>query len=156
VKINGVQHHLWGAVELEGEVRDAIVSKHRDKKAALKLTRKLMKRYGRLERVVTDKLRSYGVALKDIGAEQRQVTDRWENNSAENSHQPFRRREREMLRFRCMRSLQKFASVNSFVHDLFKTERSLSTRPLTSGPATPLSPSGGSSARAKVRRTWRN
>lgn len=92
---------------------------HRDKKAALKFLRKLMKRHGRPEELVTDKLRSYGAALKEIGAEDRQVTTRRENNRAENSHQPFRRRERAMLRFRRMRSLQKFASVHSSVHNHF-------------------------------------
>ncbi len=89
-----------------------------------------MKRHGRPEELVTDGLRSYGAALKEVGAESRQVTGRWENNRVENSHQPFRRRERAMLRFRRMRSLQKFASVHSSVHNLFNTERSLSSRPV--------------------------
>lgn len=92
VKVNGVQRYLWRAVDHEGEVLEAF-SKHRDKKAALKFLRKLMKRHGRVEELVTDKLRSYGAALKELGAEDQQVTDRWENNRAENSHQPFRRRE---------------------------------------------------------------
>src|SRR4028118_7914 len=96
VKVNGVQHHLWRAVDHEGEVLEAFVSKTRDKKAALKFLKKLMKRHGRVEELVTDGLRSYGAALKEIGAEQRQVTGRWENNRVENSHRPFRRRERAM------------------------------------------------------------
>jgi putative transposase len=106
------------------------VSKTRDKKAALKFLRKQMKRHGRAEELVTDGLRSYGAALKELGAEGKQVTGRWENNRAENSHQPFRRRERAMLRFRRMHSLQTFASVHSSVHNLFNTERSLSSRPV--------------------------
>ena len=128
VKINGVQHYLWRAVDHEGEVLEAYVTKTRDKAAALKFLKKLMKRHGRPEELVTDGLRSYGAALKEIGAEDRQVTGRWENNRAENSHQPFRRRERAMLRFRRMHSLQKFASVHSSVHNLFNTERSLTSR----------------------------
>ena len=130
VKVNGVQHYLWRAVDHEGEVLEAFVSKTRDKNAALKFLRKLLRRHGRPEELVTDKLRSYGAALKEIGAESKQVTGRWENNRAENSHQPFRRRERAMLRFRRMRSLQQFAAVHSFVHNLFNTERSLSSRPV--------------------------
>jgi putative transposase len=128
VRINGVQHYLWRAVDQEGEVLEAFVSKTRDKESALKFLRKLMKRHGRPEELVTDMLRSYGAALKEIGAEDRQVTTRWENNRAENSHQPFRRRERAMLRFRRMRSLQKFAAVHSSIHNLFNSERHLSSR----------------------------
>ena len=122
--MNGVQHYLWRAVDHEGEVLEAYVTKHRDKKAALRFLRKLMKRHGRVEALVTDGLRSYGAALKEIGAEDRQVTGRWLNNRAENSHQPFRRRERAMQRFRRMRSLQTFAAVHSSVHNLSHGGRS--------------------------------
>jgi putative transposase len=128
VKVNGVRHYLWRAVDHEGEVLEAFVSKTRDKKAALKFPRKLMKRHGRPEELVTDKLRSYGAALKEVGAEGRQVTTRWENNRAENAHQPLRRRERAMHRFRRRRGLQKFAAVHSSIHNLFDTERHLSSR----------------------------
>jgi putative transposase len=113
VRINGVQHYLWRAVDHEGEVLEAFVSKARDRKAALTFLRKLMKRHGRVDELATDKLRSYGAALKELGASGLQTTESWENNRAENSHQPFRRRERAMLRFRRMRSLQKFAVVHS-------------------------------------------
>jgi putative transposase len=118
VKVNGVQHYLWRAVDHEGEVLEAFVSKTRDKKAALKFLRKLMRRHGRAEQFVTDGLRSYGAALKEVRAEDRQVTGRWENNRVENFHQPFRRRERAMLRLRRLHSLQKFASV--FLKKLMK------------------------------------
>jgi putative transposase len=128
VKINGVQHYLWRAVDHEGEVLESFVSKTRDKAAALKFLKKLMKRHGRPGELVTDGLRSYGAALKELGAEDRQVTGRWENNRVENSHQPFRRRERAMLRFRRMRSLQTFAAVHASVHNLFNIERSHSSR----------------------------
>jgi hypothetical protein len=79
--------------------KSIVSTKRRDRKAALKFIRKSMKRYGRPEIIVTDKLRSYGAAMKDIGNADRQETGRWLNNRAENSHFPFRRRERAMLRF---------------------------------------------------------
>ncbi len=130
VKVNGVQHYLWRAVDHEGEVLEAYVSKPRDKVAALKFLKKLMRRHGRAEEFVTDGLKSDGAALKEIGAEDRQVTGRWENNRVENSHQPFRRRERAMLRFRRLRSLQTFAAVHSSVCNHFNSDRSLSSRPV--------------------------
>jgi putative transposase len=128
VRINGVQHYLWRAVDHEGEVLESYVTKTRDKEAALKFLKKLMKRHGRAGELVTDGLRSYGAALKDLGAEDRQVTGRWANNRIENSHQPFRRRERAMLRFRRMHSLQKFVAVHGSVHNHFNAERSLTSR----------------------------
>ena len=128
VKINGETHYMWRAVDHEGEVLDAFVTKRRDRKAALKFLRKLMKRYGQPDRIVTDKLRSYGAAMKEIGNADRQRTGRWLNNRIENSHLPFRRRERAMSRFRRMRSLQKFAAVHSSIHNLFNSERSLYSR----------------------------
>jgi putative transposase len=128
VKINGERHYLWRAVDHEGEVLEAFVSRKRDRKAALKFLRKTMKRYGRPEAIVTDRLRSYGAALRDLGSSELQQTGRWLNNRAENSHLPFRRRERAMLRFRRMRSLQKFAAVHSSVYNHFNQERSLSSR----------------------------
>jgi putative transposase len=87
-----------------------------------------MKRHGRAEEFVTDGLRSDRAALKGIGAGDRQVTGRWENNRIENSHQPFRRRERAMLRFRRLRNLQKFVAVHSSDCNLLNAERSLSSR----------------------------
>jgi putative transposase len=126
--VNGVQHYLWRAVDHEGEVLEAYVSKTRDKRAALKLLRKLLKRHGRPEELVTDRLRSYGAALKEVGAEEKQVTGPWLNNRAENSHQPFRRRERAMQRFRRPHSLQTFAAVYSSVCNHFNSDRSLSSR----------------------------
>ena len=130
VKINGETHYLWRAVDQEGEVLESFVTKTRDKKAALKFLKKAMRKHGRPEEIVTDKLRSYGAALKALGSEGRQETGRWKNNRAENSHLPFRRRERAMLRFRRMRSLQKFAAIHASVSNHFKLERSLSSRNL--------------------------
>jgi putative transposase len=130
VKINGERYYLWRAVDHEGEVLESFVTKTRDKKAALKFLKKAMRRHGPCDRYVTDKLRSYCAALKDLGAADRQETGRSLNNRAENSHLAFRRRERAMLRFRRMRSLQKFASVHASVTNHFNNERSLSSRPL--------------------------
>jgi putative transposase len=128
VKINGVTHYLWRAIDHEGEVLESVVTKTRDRKAALKLLKKSMKRHGRPENIVTDRLRSYGAALKDLGRGDDRELGRWLNNRAENSHLPFRRRERAMLRFRRMRTLQKFASIHASVHNHFPTERHLLNR----------------------------
>ena len=87
-----------------------------------------MKRHGRPHILVTDKLRSYGAAMKDIGNADRHETGRWLNNRAENSHLPFRRRERAMQRFRSMRSLQKFTAVHASVCNHFNQERALYNR----------------------------
>ena len=128
VKINGQTHYLWRAVDHEGEVLESFVTKRRNRKAALKFLRKIMKRYGNPHVIVTDKLRSYGAAIKVIGNAQKQETGRWLNNRGENSHQPFRRRERAMLGFRSMRSLQKFTAVHASVHNHFNLERHLYLR----------------------------
>ncbi|MDW3116913.1 MAG: IS6 family transposase [Roseovarius pacificus] len=128
VKINGERHYLWRAVDHEGEILESFVTKTRDKKAALKFLKKAMRKHGRPDVIVTDRLRSYGAALKEIGNAEKQETGRWLNNRAENSHLPFRRRERAMLRFRRLRSLQKFASVHASVYNLFNSERSLYSR----------------------------
>ena len=128
VKINGEMHYLWRAVDHEGEVLESFASKTRDKAAALKFIKRMMKRHGRPKAIVTDGLRSYGAALKEIGNAEDQEVRRWLNNRVENSHQPFRRRERAMLRFRRMKTLQKFASVHGSVHNHFQQERHLVSR----------------------------
>jgi putative transposase len=128
VKINGETHYLWRAVDHEGEVLESYVTTRRDRKAALKFLKKSMKRHGSPHILVTDKLRSYCAAMKDIGNAERQETGRWLNNRAENSHLPFRRRERAMQRFRSMRSLQKFTAVHSSVCNHFNQERHLNNR----------------------------
>ena len=83
VKIKGERHYLWRAVDAEGEVLESVVTKRRNKDAALKLLKKLMKRYGRAENIVTDRLRSYGAALRELGCPTKQETGRWLNNRAE-------------------------------------------------------------------------
>jgi len=129
VKINGELRYLWRAIDHEGEVLESFVTKERDKAAALKFIKKALKRHGRPKAIVTDGLRSYGAALKELGAERLQEpVGRWKNNRAENSHLPFRRRERAMGRFRRMKTLQKFVSVHGSVHNHFSQERHLVSR----------------------------
>ena len=128
VRINGETRYLWRAVDHEGEVLECFVTRKRDRKAALRFLRRAMKRYGRPEAVVTDRLRSYRSAMEVIGNGKRQLTGRWLNNRAENSHQPFRRRERGMAKFRSAKSLQKFASIQSSLHNHFNQERHLYNR----------------------------
>ena len=128
MRINGETYNLWRAVDHEGEVLEVFVTKKRDRKAALRFLRKAMKRYGRPQVIVTDRLRSYRAAMREIGNEARQETGRWLNNRAENSHQPFWRRERAMTKFRSAKSLQKFAAVHASVHNHFNQERHLYSR----------------------------
>ena len=127
VKIGGQNHYLWRAVDHEGEVLESFVTKTRDRRAALRFLRKAMKQYGLPKVMVTDKLRSYRAAMKELGIENRQETGRWLNNRAENSHQPFRRRERAMAKFRSTKSLQKFVSIHSSLHNHFNKERHLAS-----------------------------
>ena len=128
VRINGETHYLWRAVDHEGEVLEVFATKRRDRIAALSFLKRAMKRYGRPKAIVTDRLRSYGAAMRVLGIVDRQVCGRWLNNRAENSHQPFRRRERAMAKFRSAKSLQKFASIHSSVHNHFNQERHLYNR----------------------------
>jgi putative transposase len=93
--------------------------------AALKFIKAAMKHHGRPRAVVTDALRSYAAAMNEIGNADKQEVGRWLNNRAENSHQPFRRRERAMLRFRRMKTLQKFSSVHAAFHNHFNQDRQL-------------------------------
>ena len=128
VKINGETHYLWRAVDHEGEVLESYVTRKRDKSAALRFLKKALKRHGSAEKIVTDGLRSYPAAMRDLGNLDRHEMGRWLNNRAENSHLPLRRRERAMLRFRRMKSLQKFASVHASLHNHFNSERHLVDR----------------------------
>jgi putative transposase len=128
VKINGEMHYLWRAVDHEGEVLESYVTKKRHKSAALRFMKKALKRHGPAEKIVTDGLKSYTAAMRELGNERRQEVGRHANNRAKNSHLPFRRRERAMLRFRQMKSLQKFASVHASLHNHFNSERHLVDR----------------------------
>jgi putative transposase len=113
VKINGRLCYLWRAVNYEGEVLESAVTAKRDKAAAFKFLKRIMKKYGRSQTVVTDGLCSYPAALKEIGMADRHEVGRRLNNRAENSHQPFRQREKAMQRFRSMKTLQKFSSIHA-------------------------------------------
>ncbi len=128
MKINGEMHYLWRAVDHEGEVLESFATKDRDKAAALKFMKKIMKRHGCAKTITTDGLRSYRAAMNELNVADRQEVGRWANNRAENSHQPFRRRERAMLRFRRMKTLQQFASVHASFHNHLNQERHLVSR----------------------------
>ena len=128
VKLGGEMVYLWRAVDYGGEVLESYVTKTRDKTAALRFMKKALKRHGSPDAITTDGLRSYRAAMKDLGCADKQEVGRWANNRVENSHLPFRRRERAMLRFRQMKSLQKFASVHGSVHNHFNQERHLVDR----------------------------
>ncbi len=128
LKIDGRMVDLWRAVDAEGEVLDVLVQSRRDKHAALKLMRKLMKKYGFVPyRMITDDLRSYGAAAQDLGIERHHERGRWKNNRAENSHQPTRRRERKMQRFKSVGSAQKFLSAHAAVYNTFNVQRHLTS-----------------------------
>jgi putative transposase len=120
--------YLWRAVDHEGEVLQSYVTRKRDKSAALAFMKKALKRHGSPEAIITDGLRSYGAAMGELGNREKQEIGRWANNRVENSHLPLRRRERAMVRFRRMKTLQKFASVHANVHNLFALERHLIDR----------------------------
>ena len=128
VRINGETHYVWRAVDHEGEVLEVFATKHRGRRAALTFLKRTMKRYGGPRVIVTDRLRSYGAAMKVIEVEGRQVCGRWLNHRAENPHQPFRRREGAMARFRDIKTLQKFAAAHASIHNHFNQERHLYNR----------------------------
>jgi putative transposase len=128
VKLNGAMVYMWRAVDQEGEVLESYVTRTRDKDAALRFMRKALKRHGSPEAITTDGLRSYGAAMRELGCAERQEVGRWANNRVENSHLPFRRRERAMQRFRRMKNLQKLASVHASLSNHFSLERHLVDR----------------------------
>ena len=128
VNIGGEMHYLWRAVDHEGEILESYVTKTRDKKSALAFIKKALKRHGCVETITTDGLRSYAAAMNELGNREKQEIGRWANNRVENSHLPFRRRERAMLRFRQMKSLQMFASVHASFYNHFASDRHLIDR----------------------------
>jgi len=128
VRINGETHYLWRAVDHEGEVLEVFATKRRDRRAALRFLKRAMKRYGRPKAIVTDRLRSYRAAMNVIGNAGVQECGRWPNNRAENSHQPFRRREGAMSKFRDVKTLQKFAAAHASIHNHFSHDRHLNRR----------------------------
>ena len=130
VSLSGKQMYMWRAVDSEGEVLEILVQPQRDKAAALRLIRKLLRRQGFVPTVVvTDKLRSYRAALRDIGFSGSHEQGLRANNRAENSHQPVRRRERKMQGFKSAKSAQRFVSVHAAVYNTFNVQRHLISRP---------------------------
>ena len=124
VTINGHKHWLWRAVDQHGATLDVLVQSRRDRHAARRLMRKLLKKHGRVPRVlVTDKLRSYAAANRDLGLDLDHRQHKGLNNRAENSHQPTRVREKVMCRFKSARYLQRFASTHDQLANLFMQSR---------------------------------
>ena len=128
VKINGELHYLWRAIDHEGEVLECYVSKRRNKNEALKFLIKTMRKHGAPNEIVTDKLRSYGAALKEIQCSNLQETGIYLNNACEDSHLPFRRKERSMHKFRNGVTLQIFTSIQSQIYNHFNHQRHVQKR----------------------------
>jgi len=129
VSIQGRRMYLWRAVDSEGEILDFLIQPRRDKAAALRLMRKLVRKHGYAPRLlVTDKLQSYGAARRQLGLSARHEQGLRKNNRAENSHQIVRRRERKMQRFKSACSAQRFLAVQAPVHNTFNLQRHLISR----------------------------
>src|SRR6195256_5367237 len=129
VRIAGKQMYLWRAVDHEGEVLDMLVQRRRDKRAALRLMRKLLRKQGFVPKLLTtDKLGSYGSAFRHLRLTCPHEQGLRANNRAENSHQVVRRRERKMQRFKSARSAQRFLSIHAAVHNTFNLQRHLVSR----------------------------
>ena len=129
VRIGGKRMYLWRAVDDEGEVLDVLVQRKRNKAAARKLMRKLLKKHGYAPAVVvTDKLGSYSSAFRDLGLSARHEQGLRQNNRAENSHLPVRRRERKIQRFKSPGSAQRFLSAHAAVYNTFNLQRHLISR----------------------------
>ena len=126
VMLNGRQQYLWRAVDEDGDVLDLLVQSRRNRRAAVRFFRKLLKRQGCVpRRLITDKLRSYPAACRTVMPSVVHMTDQYANNRAEVSHQPIRQRERQMRRFKSAVHLQRFASVHGVVQNLFRVGRHL-------------------------------
>jgi len=126
VRIDGKQHYLWRAVDQDGEVVDVYLQKRRDAAAAKRFFKRLLKKHSDEPRkIVTDKLRSYGVAHRELMPDAIHDTSKYANNRAELSHQPTRVRERGMRRFKSVQQAQRFLNVHATVYNLFNLGRHL-------------------------------
>ena len=129
VIIRGRRFYLWRAVDSEGEVLDFLIQSRRNTKAEIRLMRKLLKKQGFApSTIVTDQLRSYGSAIRKLGLSAEHEQGLRKNNRAENSHQPVRRRERKMQRFKSPKSAQRFLAIHAAVYNLFNVQRHLISR----------------------------
>ena len=145
VRIAGERMYLWRAVDHEGEVLDMLVQRRRDSRAALRLMRKLLKKQGFVPKLlVTDKLRSYASAFRQLRLTCPHEQGVRKNNRAENSHQAVRRRERKMQRFKSARSAQRFLSMHAAVFTTPSTFNAISSRARLSGSSEPKRPASGS------------
>lgn len=128
INIRGKRHYLWRAVDQDGDEIDILVQKRRNKKAALRFFRSLFRKTGaRPLKVVTDKLASYRAALRELAPGTSHDTRRYQNNRAENSHQPTRQREKKMRRVKSQRQAQRFLSFHGLVNNVFRQQRHLLT-----------------------------
>jgi putative transposase len=126
IKIDGKQHYPWRAVDQDGEVVDVFLQKRRDGAAAKRFFKRLLKKHhDESRKIVTDKLRSYGVAHRELIPDTIHDTSQYANNRAELSHQPTRVRERGMRRFKSVAQAQRFLAVHSAVYNLFNLGRHL-------------------------------
>ncbi|MFF3934265.1 IS6 family transposase [Streptomyces hirsutus] len=124
IKVNGERQYLWRAVDRDGNALDILVQSTRDAKAAKRFLAKLMKKQGRVPRVlITDKLRSYGVAHRELMRSVEHRRSKYLNNRAENSHQPTRQRERAMKGFRSVGAAQRFLAAFSGISPRFRPRR---------------------------------
>jgi putative transposase len=124
ITIRGQRHYLWRAVDQDGDVLDILVTRHRDRKAANRFFRRVLKHQGRPPlQLVTDKLRSYPAAHREVFPSVTHRTGQYENNRAEVSHQHTREQEHQMRRFKSAAQVQRFLSVHGPIHNLFRVGR---------------------------------
>jgi putative transposase len=122
VKIGGTLHHLWRAVDHEGKALERFVASKRQKTSALRFLKKALKRHGSAKAIVTDELKSYPVAMRDLGHHHWHIMGSMLHNRAENWHLPFRRRELAILRLRQLKTLEKLTAIRAFIYKPLKFE----------------------------------
>lgn len=125
IKLNGKQHYLWRAVDQDGDELDILVTKRRDKKAAIKFFKKLFKVHGSPNKITTDKLASYKAALRDLHCKTPHDTAQYKNNIAEISHQKTRQQQRQMRQFKSIGQAQRFLANHGVINNHFRQQRHL-------------------------------